>query len=86
MMRLLKTERAKFYTAAGKWVKGAENHRSTYRGRSHFQHIVLTSMNFGMRFGEAIEIRWENVRTIRTSKGHSLLGLSGPPIIIETGG
>ena len=68
-----KTEWTKLYTAARKWVKGAENHRPTHRDRFYLQHIVLISMNSGIRIGEAREIRWGNIRTLKTSEGDQVI-------------
>ena len=59
----------KLYTAARSWVKQAK-HPSVERDRFYLQHYILVLCNSGIRVGEARELRWGNISTIKTSSGN----------------
>ena len=61
----------KLYTAARKWVNEAPS-EPVKRDRFYLQHLILILTNSGMRIGEARELRWGNLETIKTAEGKRL--------------
>ena len=57
------------YKAARIWVKDA-THPSIQRDRFYLQHYILLLVNSGIRVGEARELRWGNISTIKTREGN----------------
>ena len=62
----------KLYTEARKWVKEAE-HTAVRRDRFYLQHYILILANSGIRVGEARELKWGNIRSLKTPDGNELV-------------
>ena len=62
----------KLYTRARKWVKDAE-HKAVKRDRFYLQQYALILANSGIRVGEARDLKWGNIRSLKTPDGNELV-------------
>lgn len=60
------------YTKARRWVKEAE-HLATWRDRFVAQQYFLVLANTGLRVGEARNLRWSDLRTVRVDDTTQLI-------------
>jgi len=62
----------KLYTRARKLVKDAE-HKAVKRDRFYLQQYALILANSGIRVGEARDLKWGNIRSLKTPDGNELV-------------